>query len=95
MNEVHDDLQHHSLVYRPGGYETLVKGMRKRYQSVKRKMVVGEVSFLEIEEQVVEKDLIVEYATLVEPGIEDELVVEEPTLVETEIKGEPTVEEVI
>ena len=51
MKEVHDDLQHHSLVYRPGGYETLVKGMRKRYKPVKKKMVVVEIGFLEIEEK--------------------------------------------
>ena len=94
MKEVHDDLQHHRLVYRSGGYETLVKGMRKRYKLVKKKIVVVEVGFLEIEE-VVENSLIIEYPTLVEPEIEAELVVEEPALVEMGIEEEPAVKEVI
>ena len=40
MNEVHDDLQHLSLVCRLGGYETLIKGVRKRHKSAKKKVVV-------------------------------------------------------
>ena len=99
LKEVHDDLQHYRLRCRFGGYETLIKGMRKsKPVKKKKKIVVMEVGFLEIEEPTlvqpdIEAELVAEYPALMEPEIEEELVIEDLALVKPDIQAELEIEE--